>query len=71
MNWDNLDAWRARIRDNMTVAERREVVRAWADAAGGRIEKDTLALPAGLSRNFALAELKTHATIAGLRVLEW
>jgi hypothetical protein len=52
------------------VAERREVVRAWAEAAGGRIEGPTLVLPAGLPRNFALAELKTHATIAGLSVVE-
>ena len=52
----------------MTVAERRDVVRAWAEAAGGRIEGDTLVLPAELPRNFALAELKTHARICGLRV---
>jgi hypothetical protein len=68
VSWGNVDLWRARIRHNATVAERREVVRAWAEAAGGRIEGDTLVLPAGLPRSFALAELKTHATIARLRV---
>jgi hypothetical protein len=68
VSWENLDAWRARIRHNATVAERREVVRAWAEAAGGRIEEDTVVLPAGLPRSFARAELVTHATIAGLKV---
>jgi hypothetical protein len=70
VSWENLDAWRARIRDNATVAERREVVRAWAGAAGGKVAGNTMTLPAGLPRSFALAELKTHATIAGFRVVE-
>jgi hypothetical protein len=68
VTWDNLDAWRARIPHNITVADRREVVRAWAEAAGGRIEGDTMVLPSGLSHILARAELAMHATIARFKV---
>jgi hypothetical protein len=53
-----------------TIVERQEVVAAWAVAAGGTVEADAITLPAGLRRCLALAELKTQAMIAGLRVTE-
>jgi hypothetical protein len=64
VSWTDLDAWRARIRHNATLVERREVVRAWAEAAGGRVEGDTLILPPELPRGLALAELRSHGRIA-------
>jgi hypothetical protein len=67
-DWHDLDGWRAVLRYARTVEHRRWVVTRWAKAAGGCIRDGALHLPAGLPRGLALAELKTHARIAGLEV---
>ncbi len=68
LDWSALDGWRERIRGCASVAQRRAIVVKWAEAAGGTVEDDTMALPVGLRPCLALAELKTQAMIARLRV---
>jgi hypothetical protein len=67
-DWTDIDAWRLRLRDLGSVTARRRIVAEWARAAGGEVRDGALHLPAGLPRGLPLAELKTHARIAGLEV---
>lgn len=67
-DWRDLDGWRAVLRYARLVENRRWVVSRWARAAGGEVQGRALHLPPDLSPGLALAELKTHARIAGLEV---
>jgi hypothetical protein len=67
-DWHDLDGWRDLLGRARLVEHRRWVVARWARAAGGEVGDGVLALPDDLPRGLALAELKTHARIVGLKV---
>jgi hypothetical protein len=67
-HWQDVDGWRALLGYARRLENRRWVVTRWATAAGGEVRDSTLRLPTELPRGLALAELKTHARIVGLRV---
>jgi hypothetical protein len=67
-HWQDVDGWRALLRYARLVENCRWVVTRWAKAAGGEVRDGTLRLPTELPHGLALAELKTHARIVGLRV---
>jgi hypothetical protein len=67
-DWQDLYGWRALLRYARLALNKRWVVTRWAKAAGGDVRDGALCLPTDLPRGLALAELKTHARIAGLKV---
>ena len=69
-DWADLDGWRRCGRHARGIAALRNVVAAWARAAGGDVRDNALRLPANLRCCLALAELKNHARYAGLAVEE-
>jgi hypothetical protein len=68
--WRDLDALRAAYGEARGLEAKRDVVAAWAVAAGGKVEDGTLLLPADLPNTLTLATLKTCARCAGLTVGE-
>jgi hypothetical protein len=68
--WHSLDFWRCRWREAADVPSRREVLAAWAEAAGGEVTDGTLRLPSGLPRRLARAEMLAAAGCVGLAVAE-
>jgi hypothetical protein len=78
--WADFDAWRSRFRPLTNAEDRRDVVRAWADAAGGWADAAAIHLPVSLPGGLtpaerkacalALAEMKTHAHALRLDVRE-
>ena len=67
-DWQDLDSWRAVLGYARTLEHQRWAVTRWARAAGGEVQGRALRLPACLPRGLALAELRSHARIAGLEV---
>jgi hypothetical protein len=67
-HWQDVDGWRRLLTYAHLIENRRWVVTRWAKAAGGEVRDGTLRLPTELPHGLALAELKTHARIVGLRV---
>jgi hypothetical protein len=67
-SWQDVDGWRAVLRYARTLEHRRWIVARWAKAAGGDVRNGALHLPATLPGCLALAELRSHARIAGLEV---
>src|SRR5687768_2269255 len=59
--WTDRDAWCTRLAAAGVLHERRHVLRAWADAAGGWTTGEVVYLPPELPRNLTLATLKAHA----------
>ena len=65
-----LGSWRRLYREAHDLEPKREVVRQRTLAAGGRIDDHGIVLPLGLRRCLSLAELKTQAMIAELKLVE-
>jgi hypothetical protein len=66
--WQDHAGWCRLLTYAYRIENRRWVLSRWATAARGEVRDDTLHLPADLPRGLALAELRTHARICGLRV---
>ena len=63
-----MDGWRGWCRHARDLAQLRLVLTAWARAAGGQVTGNILHLPRDLPHRLALAELKTQARCARLKV---
>jgi hypothetical protein len=68
--WDDLDAWRSRLAMAGDLETQRGVAKDWAQATGAVENGHGFALPPGLRRGLALAELKSAARRCGLTLGE-
>src|SRR5262249_5701221 len=66
--WNDVDYWRSAFAAAKGAVARRAAICRQVEAAGGRVEGNTVLLPAGLESCLALSELRMHAV--GLK-LEW
>ena len=64
----DLDAWCAKLGAAGPLDDRRLVLRAWVDAAGGWHDAAAVSLPVALPIGLALATLKAHARALRLEV---